>query len=73
MIRLDRELQSNGAAEADAWGEVECLVEAVDELTTLLDTQREVILGALTKIIRRRSAVERLRHRCDRRGGARLR
>lgn len=59
MIRPDREPPNNDQADADM--EIQCFLEAADELAALWDMEREVIVGALTIIVHKQVELERLK------------
>ena len=59
MIRPDRESPSD--EQADAEMEIQCFLEAADELATLWEMEREVIVGALTNNVQKQAELERLK------------
>lgn len=62
MIRYDLEPSEDTAIDLDRTNEgAESLLEAIDDLAALLGVERGIIFDALANIVRRRSAVERLR------------
>ena len=59
MIRPEREPPND--EQADAEMEIQCFLEAADELAALWDMEREVIVGALTIIVQKQAELERLK------------
>lgn len=58
-MRLDLEAPTGELETSEA--DVQCLVEAADELAALYGTERDVIIRALDAIIRKQAALERMK------------
>lgn len=59
MIRPDREPPNDEQADADM--EIQCFLDAADELAALWEMEREVIVGALTIVVQKQAELERLK------------
>ncbi|MCP4559564.1 hypothetical protein FQV39_32220 (plasmid) [Bosea sp. F3-2] len=59
MIHPDRDPPND--EQADAEMEIQCFLEATDELAALLEMERGAIIGALTIVIQKQAELERLK------------
>lgn len=59
MIQPAREPPNDEQADAEI--EIQCFLEATDELAALWEMEREVIVGALTVIVQKQAELERLK------------